>query len=68
MNLPKQSRPITRDVTRDPIRARVEGAQGDPPVPQLPDLGRCLELCRTRFPPGKPGQNFCIENCWHVYA
>jgi hypothetical protein len=67
MNLPKQSRPVIRDVTGDPIRARVEGAQRDPPVPQLPGLGRCLELCRTRFPPGH-GQDFCIENCWAVFG
>jgi hypothetical protein len=26
MNLPKQSRPVIRDVSRDPIRARVEGS------------------------------------------
>jgi hypothetical protein len=39
MNLPKQSRPVIRDVSRDPIKARVEGAQ--PPF-----LSICLAACR----------------------
>jgi hypothetical protein len=37
MNLPKQSRPVIRDVSREPIRARVEGAQ--------PTVGDCLRWC-----------------------
>jgi hypothetical protein len=26
MNLPKQSRPVTRDVSRDPLKAQVQGS------------------------------------------
>jgi hypothetical protein len=31
MNLPKQSRLVIRDVSHDPIRAQVEGAQNGVP-------------------------------------
>jgi hypothetical protein len=36
MNLPKQSRPVIRDVSRDPIRARV-GRSAPVPPPHLPN-------------------------------
>ena len=56
MNLPKQSRPVIRDVTRDPIRARVEPQQ----------LERCLQLCTLRVPAG-PARELCKQNCYEVW-
>ena len=47
MNLPKQSHPVIRDVSRDPIRARVGGAQW---VEKAPVDPRCFENCRN-LPP-----------------
>jgi hypothetical protein len=41
MNLPKQSRPVIREVSRDPIGARVEGAQ----------LMACLNWCAANCNP-----------------
>jgi hypothetical protein len=62
MNLPKQSRPVIRDVSRGPIRARVEGAQPEP----NPWLGPCLEFC-NRMAEGYP-REFCIRNCYGTYG
>jgi hypothetical protein len=63
MNLPKQSRPITRDVSRDPITARVQGAQVDP-VPN-PWLLQCLNRCRLL--PGPEG-GACASGCYERYG
>jgi hypothetical protein len=60
MNLPKQSRPVMRDVSRDPIRARVEPQQED-------WLGPCLAFCHQRMAPGYP-RDFCIANCCGTYG
>jgi len=38
VNLPKQSRPVIRGVSRDPARAKVKGAQPTP-------VGDCLRWC-----------------------
>jgi hypothetical protein len=64
MNLPKQSRPVMRDVSRDPIRARVEGAQhADPwrPDPLQDCLRRCWML------PGPEG-GACASRCYEQYG
>jgi hypothetical protein len=62
MNLPKQSRPVIRDVSRDPIRPRVEGAQ----PPPNPLLAQCLAFCQ-RMAPGYP-REFCTTNCYGTYG
>jgi hypothetical protein len=63
MNLPKQARPVMRDVSRDPIGARVEGAQPEPPNPWL---NTCLQFCYSR-PPGE-FRDFCIQTCYGTYG
>jgi hypothetical protein len=77
MNLPKQSRPVIRDVTRDPIRIRVEGAQSWTPglnpyrydpeeiVARQAALNACLEKCRERSTPYTA--YLCEENCRLAY-
>jgi len=52
MNLPKQSRPVIRDVSREPIRAHVEGAQTF-----------CERWCAQLQPPGSNAFNTCIYFC-----
>jgi hypothetical protein len=39
MNLPKQSRPVIRDVSRDPLRARVQGSAPVTPPPPFDPCG-----------------------------
>jgi hypothetical protein len=56
MNLPKQSRPVMRDVSRGPIRAQVEGAQ----------LDTCLWACRRTYPQPGEDRNICEGLC-HLY-
>ena len=56
MNLPKQSRPVIRDVSRDPIGARVRGADG---------LSDCVHGCRV-LPAAK--QNACINMCTQLWG
>jgi len=64
MNLPKQSRPVMRDVTRAPITAQVEGAQPSPPIGEDPNPGlrliQCLQFCRNHPNLGQ----FCINQCY----
>jgi hypothetical protein len=55
MNLPKQSRPVIREVGRDPIRTRVEGAQ-PPPTP-------CQRACALVEAPGSAAFNRCVWYC-----
>lgn len=64
MNLPKQSRPVIRDVSRAPIIARVEGAQPWIGEHRNPLLIQCLQFCRN-YP--HLGQ-FCIDNCYGTYG
>jgi hypothetical protein len=52
MNVPKQSRPVIRDVSRDPIRARVEGAQTP-----------CQIWCAGLEAPGSNAFNRCVNFC-----
>ena len=52
MNLPKQSRPVIRDVSRDPIRARVEGAQT-----------YCETQCALYSSPGSNAWARCVWFC-----
>jgi len=52
MNLPKQSRPVIREVSRDPIRARVEGAQTP-----------CEIYCANEQPPGSNAWHQCVARC-----
>jgi hypothetical protein len=54
MNLPKQSRPVIRDVSRDPIWARVRAAQ--PPS----NISICLQWCRVMCPRNYAG---CEMSC-----
>jgi hypothetical protein len=66
MNLPKQSRPVIRDVSRDPIRPRVEGAQiigGH----RNPLLAQCLEWClHSGYDP--QFQAHCRQTCFGTYG
>jgi hypothetical protein len=65
MNLPKQSRPVIRDVSREPIRARVQGAQVDPvPNPWFLRFQACLNRCRML--PGPEG-GACASRCYEEY-
>jgi hypothetical protein len=52
MNLPKQSRPVIRDVSRDPIRALVEGAQT-----------YCERQCALYSSPGSNAWARCVSFC-----
>jgi hypothetical protein len=52
MNPPKQSRPVIRKVSRDPIRARVEGAQT-----------YCERQCALYAPPGSNAFARCVWFC-----
>jgi hypothetical protein len=54
MNLPKQSRPVTRGVSHDPLKARVEGSG------LACDL--CHAACSNIFSPGLP-QELCNAAC-----
>jgi hypothetical protein len=47
MNLPKQSRPVMRDVSRDPIRARVGGTQAPVIGGHRNPVLACLQWCRN---------------------
>jgi hypothetical protein len=66
MNLPKQSRPVIRDVSRDPIRARVEGAQ---PVigGHRTLLAQCLQFC-AGYGHNPQFQQHCIQTCYGTYG
>jgi hypothetical protein len=66
MNLPKQSRPVIRDVSRDPISARVEAAQPSfisiclaacRRMPLLGDRIACENNCHRGRPPEYPPQD-----------
>ncbi len=59
MNLPKQSRPVIRDVSRDPTKVRVEGSS------ITCDL--CHAACSNIFSPGLP-QEVCNAACNHSPA
>jgi hypothetical protein len=48
MNLPRQSRPVIREMSRDSIRARVGGAQ--PPSQIAICLGWCRVMCQRNYP------------------
>ena len=52
MNLPKQSRPVIREASRDPIRTRVEGAQT-----------YCERECAKVSSPGSAKFNSCVMLC-----
>jgi hypothetical protein len=60
MNLPKQSRPVIRDVTRAPITAQIEGAQPWIGGHRNPLLTQCLQGCA--------GYQFCENACYAVYG
>jgi len=67
MNLPKQSRPVMRDVSRDPTRAQVEpGANGGGGwvMPPINFLANCLAGCGA----GAAQDMACVNFCHRYYG
>jgi hypothetical protein len=60
MNLPKQSRPVIREVSRDPIRTRVEGAQE---IGWQRRYANCQRQCAGYAPPGSQAFDRCVNEC-----
>jgi hypothetical protein len=61
MNMPKQSRPVIREVSRDPIRTRVEGTQIVIGEHRRRDY--CERMCAGYAPPGSQAFANCVWNC-----
>lgn len=53
MTIPKQSRPVIREISRDPIRSQVEAAQ----------VTYCQRKCATYAPPGSNAWARCVAFC-----
>jgi hypothetical protein len=58
MHLPKQSRPVIRGATQDPIKAEVKGAIWNYPACQA-----CINRCESRYSGNETQINACIDWC-----